>query len=428
MEQISLSWERKVFTVNELNLAVGGLLTREFRDILVAGEISGCKAAPSGHIYFALKDQVAQLRCVCFRLSARLLRFKPRDGLAVVARGRLEVYAPRGEYQFVVETLEPQGLGALQLAFEQLKKKLEAEGLFAAGRKRPLPRMPHRIGIVTSLSGAAIRDMVEILSRRFPGIWIRLYPALVQGAGSIEAVVDGIDSFSRTGWADVVIVGRGGGSLEDLWTFNEEAVARAIARSRVPVVSAVGHETDFTISDFVADLRAPTPSAAAEMVVPERARLLEQVYEARRKLAQALRYRLAGPAARLLEQHAGRAATAIQRMIRRGQQRVDDLGFRLRKHDVRMALAAAHRRVAASEARLAALGPRRLALANARLESLSAQLAHLSPLAVLDRGYAIVLDSEGRALRDAAVARLDQELDIRLRRGRLAARVTDVTP
>src|SRR6185503_5282443 len=227
-----------------------------------AGEISGLKLAASGHYYFTLKERDAQVRCAAFRSSHRFWKFKPQDGMAVLARGRIDVFEARGGYQLIVEMLEPQGLGALQLAFEQLKKKLAAEGLFAPERKRALPRFPRRIGIVTSPRGAAIADMVQILSRRFPGIHIRLYPVQVQGEGSIEDVCRGIQYFSRSQWPDLVIVGRGGGSLEDLWTFNEEAVARSIAGCRMPVISAVGHETDVTIADFVADLRAPTPSAA----------------------------------------------------------------------------------------------------------------------------------------------------------------------
>jgi exodeoxyribonuclease VII large subunit len=239
----------------------------------VSGEISGVKLASSGHYYFNLKERDAVLKCVAYRSANRYWKFKPADGLAVLARGHIDVYEMRGEYQLQVDVLEPQGIGALQLAFEQLKKKLAGEGLFAAERKRPLPRFPRRIGIVTSPRGAAIADIVHILSRRFPGLAIRLYPALVQGPGAAEEVCRGIDYFSRTGWPDVVIVGRGGGSLEDLWTFNEEAVARSIAACSVPVISAVGHETDVTIADFVADLRAPTPSAAAELAVPTRFRV-----------------------------------------------------------------------------------------------------------------------------------------------------------
>ncbi len=234
MEQLALTWgsQRKTYTVAELNAAIRGLLGSEFGDIWVSGEISGTRTVASGHCYFTLKDHDAQLRCVAFRASLRYLKFKPQDGVAVLARGRIDVYETRGEYQLLVEALEPQGHGALQFAFDQLKKKLAAEGLFDAARKRPIPALPRRIGIVTSPTGAVIRDIIEILARRFPGLHLRLYPALVQGDGSVEAVVRALDYFSRSNWADVVILARGGGSLEDLWTFNEEAVARAIAQSR----------------------------------------------------------------------------------------------------------------------------------------------------------------------------------------------------
>ncbi|MGA2433839.1 MAG: exodeoxyribonuclease VII large subunit, partial [Bryobacteraceae bacterium] len=292
MEQIAFQFEpvRRVFSVSELNAAVRGVIEGAFQDVFVIGEISGVRLAASGHYYFTLKERDAQLRCVCFRQTARYLKFKPQDGIAVTARGRIDVYEVRGEYQLLVEHLEPQGHGALQLAFEQLKKKLAAEGLFDPARKRPIPRFPRRIGIVTSPTGAAIRDLLQILERRFSGLHIRLFPAQVQGEGSIEEVTRGIEYFSQSGWADVVIVGRGGGSLEDLWTFNEEAVARAIAACTVPVISAVGHETDFTIADFTADLRAPTPSAAAELAVCTREQVLEQIGVAESKLRQAMRY------------------------------------------------------------------------------------------------------------------------------------------
>ena len=311
MEQFDLGFDlfpqRRVFSVSELNGAIRAILDGEFSDISVTGEISGLKLATSGHYYFTLKDRESQVKAVAFRSAHRFWKFKPQDGMAVLARGRIDVYEARGEYQLLVEHLEPQGLGALQLAFERLKKKLAAEGLFAAERKRPLPRFPRRIGIVTSPRGAAVADMIQILSRRFPGLHIRLYPALVQGEGSVEEVCRGIEYFSRTKWPDVVIVGRGGGSLEDLWTFNEEAVARAIAACSVPVISAVGHETDVTIADFVADLRAPTPSAAAEMVVCTRDELFERIAAARAKSAQAVRYRIAMLERRLRQQGIDRA-------------------------------------------------------------------------------------------------------------------------
>src|SRR5580693_3672709 len=269
------------------------LLSEHFTDIWISGEISGTRLPASGHYYFTLKDETAQLRCVCYKMTARYLKFKPRDGVAVLARGRVDLYDARGEIQLVVEAIEPQGHGALQLAFEQLKKKLALEGLFDAARKRPLPAMPERIGIVTSPTGAVIQDILNILRRRFAGRQVRIYPAQVQGEGAVEQVAAGIDYFSESGWAEVVIVARGGGSLEDLWTFNEEQVARAIAASAVPVISAVGHETDFTIADFVADLRAPTPSAAAEMVICTRQSLLDRLDAAGIKLRQAMRLHLA---------------------------------------------------------------------------------------------------------------------------------------
>src|SRR2546428_12175 len=295
MEQYALQFapQRRVYTVSELNSDIRGLLGREFQDIWVAGEISGTKLATSGHYYFTLKERDAQLRCVCFRSTHRFLKFKPQDGIAVLARGHVDVFEARGEYQLLVEFLEPQGHGALQFAFEQLKKKLAAEGLFEASRKRPLPRFPRRIGIVTSPRGAVISDMLQILERRFPGLHIRLFPALVQGDGAAEEICRGLEFFSRPAWAELIIVARGGGSLEDLWAFNEEAVARAIVASPVPVVSAIGHETDSTIADFVADLRAPTPSAAAELVVPTRDELYDRIAAARAKATQGVRYRLA---------------------------------------------------------------------------------------------------------------------------------------
>jgi exodeoxyribonuclease VII large subunit len=380
-------------------------------------------------------------------MTARFLRFKPQDGVAVLARGRVDVYEARGEYQLLVEALEPQGYGALQLAFEQLKKKLSEEGLFDAGRKRPLPKLPGRIGIVTSPRGAVIRDMFQILGRRFPGLHIRLYPALVQGEGSVEEVTRAIDYFGGSGWPEVVIVARGGGSIEDLWTFNEEAVARAIARCPVPVISAIGHETDFTIADFVADLRAPTPSAAAELVICTKEQLFERVEAARRKLEHALRYRLADAGRRLHQQGIDRGSSVVHRMIGRSMQRVDDLVYRLRdlmrvkldrhgrarreleerlrKLDLRLRLAAWWRRLDPAAAALGRHIHRELERRQARLDSLSAQLTQLSPLRILERGYAIVQDEAGQVVKDAGAAPRGVEVGIRLAKGRLRARVTE---
>src|SRR5205809_2365062 len=258
---------RRVLSVTELTVRVRDLLETEFFEVWVEGELSNCRLWNTGHLYFTLKDSASQLRGVVFRSALRYLKFKPCDGLRVVARGRLSVYEPKGEYQLVCEHMEPHGLGALQLAFDQLKTRLGAEGLFDAARKRPLPALPRKIGIVTSLDGAAIRDIIKVLRRRYANAHLVICPARVQGDDAAPEIARALRQIARVPGVDVVIVGRGGGSIEDLWAFNEEVVARAIARSPVPIVSAVGHESDVTIADFVADVRAPTPSAAAELVV-----------------------------------------------------------------------------------------------------------------------------------------------------------------
>ena len=447
MEQLALAWGpvRKTFTVAELNARVRGLLGDEFDDVWVAGEISGSKTATSGHCYFTLKDHEAQLRCVCFRQSLRYLKVKPQDGMAVLARGHIDVYEARGEYQLLVEAIEPQGHGALQFAFEQLKKKLAAEGLFEASRKRPIPRLPQRIGIVTSPSGAVVRDITEILSRRFPGLHLRIYPALVQGDGSLEAVCRAIEYFSNSGWPDVVIVARGGGSLEDLWTFNEEAVARAIAASSVPVISAIGHETDFTIADFVADLRAATPSAAAELVICPREQILDQFAVYDHKLLQTVRYRLAMAARALHERGVERASAVLHRNVGRIVQRVDELDYRIRARmqtassvrrkrldewtarlrslDLRLRIARARRRLEAADATSVQLIRMRLARAHGRLNPIIAHLTQLSPLKILDRGYAIVTNEAGAIVKEPADAPAESRIGVRLAQGDLAARV-----
>jgi len=448
MEQFALQFlpERRVYTVSELNSAIRGILDREFPDVWVAGEISGTKLAASGHYYFTLKEREAQLRCVCFRSAHRYLKFKPQDGVAVVARGRIDVFEQRGEYQLLVEFLEPQGHGALQFAFEQLKKKLAAEGLFEAARKRPLPRFPRRIGIVTSPRGAVIFDLLQILERRFPGLHIRLFPAQVQGEGAVEEVCRGLEFFSRSPWAELVILARGGGSLEDLWTFNEEAVARAIAGCAVPVVSAIGHETDVTIADFVADLRAPTPSAAAELIVRTREDLLGRIDGFRRQLTQAARYRLAMSRRALDQQGVQRALSVVHRSIGRRLQRVDEQEYRLRER-MRDLLEADLRRHRSLESRLRDYDPRPrfardrqrlesacasisqavqldLARRTAHLEALAAKLSQLSPLRILERGYAIVTSEAGAILTASRAAPAGSTVNVRLAEGNLEARVT----
>ena len=438
---------RRVYSVSELNSAIRAALERDFPDVWISGEISGVKLATSGHYYFTLKEREAQVRAVAFRSAHRYWKFKPQDGLAVLARGRIDVFEARGEYQLIVELLEPLGHGALQLAFEQLKKKLAEEGLFAPARKRPLPRYPRRIGIVTSPRGAVISDMVQILARRFPGLHIRVFPALVQGEGAVEEVCRGLDYFSRNPWAELVIVARGGGSLEDLWTFNEEAVARAIARSAVPVVSAVGHETDMTIADFVADLRAPTPSAAAEMIVCTRQELLDRIAGREQKLVHAVRYHLAAIARRWQQQAIDRPLGLLHRALGRQAQRIDELEFRLRdllrtrleRHartqrslaarlryfDLRPRFAADRRRLDQAQAAAAQSMRSKLARRRSALERLTAKLSQLSPLLILDRGYAIVTNQSGAILKSSAAAPPASAIRVRLAQGRLDATVSN---
>jgi len=447
MDQISSPDSfRREYSVGDLTAEIAELLTDAYTGIWVRGEISGLKLAASGHAYFTLKDDRATLKAACWKGAYRLLRFKPRDGAEVLARGRIEVYEPRGEYQLIVESIEPVGDGALQAAFEKLKRKLAAEGLFETDRKRPLPRLPRRIGIVTSPTGAVIRDILHVLERRFPGLHVRLFPSLVQGAGSIEQVTAGLDYFSQNPWADVVILARGGGSLEDLWTFNEEEVARAIARSQIPVISAVGHETDFTIADFVADRRAPTPSAAAEIVTESRETIFNQVQTARARTVQAMHLRLARAARRLGDVGTQRAQMTIERRLFRAGQRLDDasqsaaqairqqltdsttqwelLDRRLRRLDLRLRLASARLRNADAATRLETAFRRRLTQSASRLDRANASLTALNPLQILDRGFAVVSLPNGAVLREPAAAPPGTPLEIRLARGSVSATAT----
>jgi exodeoxyribonuclease VII large subunit len=450
-DQLAFALEptRRIYTVSELNEQLQRLIDQQFRAIWVDGEVSGVKLAASGHYYFNLKDGQSQLKCVLFRGNARMLKFRPQDGLAVLARGSVLVYQERGEYQLNVESLEPRGSGALQLAFEQLKKKLEAEGLFRPERKRKLPLLPRRIGLVTSPAGAVIRDMLHVLERRFPGLHIRLYPTLVQGEGSAEQVSRAIRYFSERDWAEVVIVARGGGSLSDLWTFNEELVARAIATSSVPVISAIGHETDFTIADFVADLRAPTPSAAAELVVPLRANLASQVDSLNRRSAQLMRLKLASCSAEWKLQGLERAETMIHRQLGRRMQRLDEIEFRLREWqraslgtyrarldalgarlratDLRLRFGRAREALLRNDDRLRELIRRHLVAARRRYEPADAHLSQLSPLRVLERGYAIVTTADGGVVRSAASVTPGDNVNIRLSSGSAGAIIKEVS-
>ncbi len=442
---LNLQPTRKAWTVSELTAKIRDLLAKNFTDITVQGEISNCREAQSGHIYFTLKDDRAQVRCVFFKQQQRGIKFRPEDGLQMTVRGSISVYESRGEYQIYVENLEPIGLGALQLAFEQLKKRLEAEGLFDPARKKPLPLLPSRIGIITSPRGAAVRDVVRILTRRFPNVHLTVYPVRVQGEGSAEEIVKALKFFNARKLVDVLIVARGGGSLEDLWTFNEEIVARAIFASEIPVISGVGHETDFTIADFVADVRASTPSAAAELVVQTRAQFDKHIADLRETLAGLFRYRLLELSRRVHELSARRGFRRPLDLLRQQRQRADEmtsrlaLGLRARLEQSRKRFTAAHLRIASFdfrvkiaafrlrlEKRSADLDLRAERLLRAkrdRLEKLTLQLQERSPLRVLERGYAIATDAAGNLLRDAAQVTLGDTVAIQLHRGRLTTEV-----
>src|SRR6266852_2719742 len=358
--------DRKTFTVSELTGKIRDLLAKNFTDISVQGEISNCREAQSGHIYFTLKDDRAQVRCVYFKQQQRGIKFRPEDGLQVTVRGSISVYEQRGEYQIYVEKIELVGQGALQLAFEQLKKRLEAEGLFDAARKKPLPLLPSRIGLITSPKGAAVRDVVRILRRRFQNVHLILYPVRVQGEGAAEEIVKALKFFNQKKLVDVLILARGGGSMEDLWAFNEEPVARAIAASEISIISGVGHETDFTIADFVADVRASTPSAAAELVVQTRREFDKHIADLRDALGSLLRYRILELSRRV---HGLRARRGFRRpldLLRQRRLHADAMtarlaqGLRARLEQSRKRFTRAHLRVASFDfrAKIAALSLR----------------------------------------------------------------------
>jgi len=403
--------DRRIVTVSQLTASIRGLLESGFGDVWVEGEISNCRLWNTGHLYFTLKDGGAQIKAVMYRSAVRYLKFKAEDGLRVIARGRIGVYEPKGEYQILCDHLQPQGLGALQLAFEQLKKRLQAEGLFEASRKRALPALPARIGIVTSLDGAALGDIIKVLTRRHPNTHLVIRPTRVQGDGAAAEIADAVRAIGRVPGVHVVIVGRGGGSAEDLWPFNQEPVARAIAACPVPVVTAVGHEVDFTIADFVADVRAPTPSAAAEMVIAAKeefsARLDRQERRLRAAMASGLERRrtrlhllgsrrgLAGFPARLAM--SGRHAAELTHQLRdamlnartRRERELRTLALRLEARDLGRRLAAIRGRLEGATGRLHAGMARRVDRASARLGGTVGRLESLSPLAVLGRGYAV---------------------------------------
>lgn len=439
---------RQVLTVSELTANLRTVLETTFPELWVEGELSNAKVWTTGHLYFTLKDGGSQIKGVMFRSALRYLKFKPEDGLHVVVRGRISVYDPKGEYQLVGEHMEPHGYGALQLAFEQLKKKLAAEGLFDAARKRALPALPRRIGVVTSLDGAALRDIVRVLRRRYPNAHLVIAPSRVQGEDAAGEIVRALRQIARIPDVDVVIVGRGGGALEDLWAFNEEKVARAIAACPVPVISAVGHETDVTIADFVADLRAPTPSAAAELVVRRKDdfctyidRLGDRLESAARARVSRLESRLnallarpgyAGQRGRLAMRgrHVAELTASLRQALHGGVvrrlRRLEVQRRALTAFDPRHRLAAVRTRLVTHESQLARVMARRLHGSDARFKALAARLDGLSPLAVLGRGYAVAWDaSHTRVLRDAASVAPGETIHVRLQHGELRASVTD---
>jgi exodeoxyribonuclease VII large subunit len=437
---------RRAFTVSELTNRVQGALETEFFDVWVEGEVSNVRFAPSGHWYFSLKDDNAQVRAVVWKTATRLIRFRPQDGMRVVVRGGLRVYPPRGEYQLSVEVLEPLGKGSLQQAFEELKEKLQKEGLFDPARKRALPMLPRCVGVVTSPTGAVIQDILRIVSRRYANLEVLIYPARVQGEEAAAEIVQGIRALNRLAGLDVIIVARGGGSLEDLWPFNEERVARALAASTVPTISAVGHETDYTISDFVADLRAPTPSAAAEHVIQAKHEIGARIDALARRQHSAMSLRLArirsrvgGLAShRVFEAERGRlrnqaqriddllrrAETGVRRRIERSRDRLRVQGERVEAFRWDRQIADRHDRVARQADRLRGLAASAVEGGKGRLSRLAGKLDSLSPLAVLSRGYALVWNEEGRLVRQPAETRVGEALRIRVGGGALGAVVT----
>jgi exodeoxyribonuclease VII large subunit len=442
--------DREIFTVSRLNREARSLLERGFGSLWLEGEVSNLSRPASGHWYFSLKDAAAQVRCAMFRSRNQLVRMPVQDGLKVIARGRVSLYEARGEFQVLVEHLEEAGEGALRRRFEELKRRLAAEGLFDARHRKPLPRLPRRIGVITSPSGAAIRDVLHVLQRRFPAVSVLLYPVAVQGAAARGEIIAALRLAGQRADCDVLILARGGGSLEDLQAFNDESVARAVFACPIPVVSGIGHEVDFTIVDFVADERAPTPSGAAERVVPDRAEWLRSFAHGERRVAVALQRRLrdlrtllgfrarslsrAHPGARL-RQHAQRlddldtrVRLAARRLLGRAAARVAQADGLLRRASPVLRLRALRLRHAVARRALAAAGRRSVAAARARLDSAIRTLHATGPQATLARGYAVVTDAQGRVLCDATATHPGATVGVRLWRGSLAATVTATTP
>jgi exodeoxyribonuclease VII large subunit len=438
---------RRILSVSELTARIRVIIEERFADVWVEGELSNSRVWNTGHMYFTLKDAGAQIRGVMFRSALRTLRFTPQDGLRVVARGRIGVYDPKGEYQIVCERLEPEGLGARQLAFDQLKARLAAEGLFDDRRKRPLPALPRKIGIVTSLDGAAVHDIINVLRRRHPNAHLVIRPTRVQGDGAALDVARAVRAIGNVPGVDVVIVGRGGGSIEDLWAFNEEVAARAIAGCPVPTIAAVGHETDVTIADFVADVRAPTPSAAAEIVVACKDDVCANLDRLEHRAGATVRARVHRLDARVRALEARPGFAGLPARLALGGRDVADLGHALHRamraraaergrayrrlhlaletYDLRRRLARVRTRLVAADGRLAGAGDDARHRADRQLRAAAARLEALSPLAVLGRGYAVCWNGDRTAIvRDASAVERGDRVRVTLASGELDCEVT----
>ena len=448
LDESSQSRQQQIFTVTRLNSAVRMILEQDLGLVWLTGELSNLAMPSSGHWYFSLKDISAQVRCAMFKGNNRRVPFRPQDGMQVLVQARVSLYEPRGDYQLIIESMQPAGDGMLALRFEELKRRLGAEGLFDEGRKRPLPREPRAVGLVTSATGAALHDMLTVLERRAPDLPVFIYPTQVQGSAATAQIVAAITLANRRAEVDVLIVGRGGGSLEDLWCFNEEAVARAIANSTIPVVSAVGHEVDVTISDFAADLRAPTPSAAAELVAPDRSARAQRLVHLKQRLVQAISRRQTAarhgfallqkrldhqdPKRRLeqqsqrLDELSGRLQQLLNLRLHQGERRLANLELRLQARSPEKLLAAGKRRHQLAQERLHTLMNKRQDLAAHRLAMLSARLDGISPLATLGRGYSITRTPSGEVISRAARVSPGQPLVTTLAEGSLRVRVEEV--
>lgn len=440
--------ERKVYTVSELTERIRDLLEQKFPSVWITGEISNFRPAPSGHVYFTLKDDVSQIRCVMFKIQTRFLKFRLENGLHVIAWGRLSVYGLRGEYQLILDTMEPAGLGSLMLAFEQLKSRLAAEGLFDASRKKPIPPFSKTIGLVTSSRGAAVRDMIRIIRRRLPATNILVSPATVQGDRAPDEITAAVRRLCEAGGVDVIIVGRGGGAIEDLWAFNDERVVRTVADCPLPIVSAVGHETDVTLTDFAADLRASTPSAAAEMLVPDRRELQAAVghlgtrlriavsgmLERNFQAVEALLHRLSDPRRQIQEKRMRldeltlRLARTMDRKLEECRKDVQSAALRFKPKQLSRLVAMQKEELTGVCERLCRAIRSMVKDDRTAVEHLCSRLHNLSPLAVLSRGYSIALRADtGAVVTDTGTVEIGDVLTVRLHKGELFCRVSDKT-